>query len=45
MNKRQEQLLELAIIYWESGRQIPVDLFIQMTEEGLDANTLQEEYL
>ena len=32
-------------LYWQTGEDIPVWLFIEMTDEGLDPEQLQEDRL
>lgn len=43
--RRIEQLITRARGYWESGHQIPLDLFAEMNEAGLDVQALEDTYL
>ena len=44
MNDREETLLE-ATSYWLEGLEVPVDIFMQLTELGYDADALQNKFL
>lgn len=40
-----DRLLERARVYWESGHVIPLDLFAQMNEAGMDVQRLEDDYM
>jgi hypothetical protein len=39
-----EALIERARLYWEQGFTIPLDLFVEMNNAGLDVETLEDKY-
>lgn len=44
MSARTEHLITKARMYWESGHAIPLDLFAEMNEAGLDVQALETQY-
>lgn len=40
-----QQLLEKAKDYWSMGLNIPIDLYSQLTREGMDVVKLEQIYL
>lgn len=44
MSTRTERLIDRACGYWESGCVIPLDLFAQMNEAGLDVEALEDKH-
>lgn len=45
MSAHAERLINTARCYWENGHVIPLDLFAQMNEAGLDVQRLEGQYL
>ena len=44
MTALQLRLLEEAHGYWEQGRQIPLDLFARLAQQGFDVETLESKH-
>lgn len=45
MSAHTERLIDRACGYWENGHVIPLDLFAQMNEAGLDVQALEDKHL
>ncbi|MCL8384138.1 hypothetical protein EJ105_18415 [Xanthobacter aminoxidans] len=37
--------LRIAKLYWADGQPIPIDLFLELLDLGLDAQALEDEHL
>ena len=45
MSNRRRLIRKAIMTYWYKGETVPVDVFIEMTEAGLDVEKLQDQYL
>jgi hypothetical protein len=45
MTNIQERLLNRARDYWVAGHQLPIDLYAQLAEAGMDVPKLEQMYL
>lgn len=45
MTYYQESLIDQAMVYWEKGEPVPLNLFASMAAEGLDVEALEAKHI